>query len=86
MADHERGIIRPDGHTTVQQLLDQLATKVLSNRTLSPSSQDNYNLALRVPSAQFGSDRIAKLDTARGERGLAKKGHRRQARRGSRLW
>ena len=69
-ADADRGIVRPDGNATVQPLLDQWARRVMPNRQLAPKSRENYELALRVLGAEFGRDRLAKLNTARIERGL----------------
>ena len=69
-ADADRGIIRPDGNATVQALLDQWAQRVMPNRELAPKSRENYGLALRVLGAEFGQDRVSKLNTARVERGL----------------
>ena len=69
-ADADRGIVRADGNATVQALLDQWAQRVLPNRMLAPKSRENYHLALRVLSAEFGRDRLARLNTARVERGL----------------
>ena len=69
-ADADRGIVRPDGNATVQPLLDQWAQRVMPNRELAPKSRENYELALRVLGAEFGRDRLAKLNTSRVERGL----------------
>ena len=68
-ADADRGIVRPDGNATVQPLLDQWARRVMPNRELAPKSRENYELALRVLGAEFGRDRVAKLNTACVERG-----------------
>ncbi|MGI9053016.1 MAG: site-specific integrase [Ilumatobacteraceae bacterium] len=69
-AEVDRGIVSPDGNATVQSLLDQWAQRVVPNRNLAPKSRENYELAVRVLGAEFGRDRLTKLNTARVERGL----------------
>lgn len=73
--DIERGVVRADGNATVQPLLDYWASRVMPNkrvrgRELSPSSRENYEMALRVLSAEFGKVRVVKLDGDRVDAGL----------------
>lgn len=73
--DAERGVQRVDGNATVQPMLDRWRQRVLPGKRvrgepLSPSSRENYQMALRVLGQEFGHDRLAKLTKARVEAGL----------------